>query len=116
MSKKWQVVIGVIVAVVVLGGIGALRWGGMVYRASDGERGWSLGASVYELLGWGEEAYRADFDWDRATPATGAFGAGRVMRWNPFRAVRGLRCLVLPIVLIGLGVFLWRRPRKAPTA
>lgn len=115
MSRKWQVAIGVIVAVVALSGISALRWGGMVYRASDGERGWSLGAAVYELLGWGAEAYRSDFGWERATPATGGFG-GRILRFAPFRAVRGLRCLVLPVVLIGLGVFLWRRPRKAPTA
>jgi hypothetical protein len=116
MSRKWQVAIGVIVAVVALSGICMLRWGGMIYRASDGERGWSLGATVYELLGWGAEAYRSDFGWDRATPATRAFGAGRIMRWGPFRAIRGLRCLVLPVVLIGLGVFLWRCPRKAPTA
>jgi hypothetical protein len=116
MSRKWQVAIGVIVAVVVLSGMGVLRWGGMIYRASDGERGWSLGATVYELLGWGAEAYRSDFGWDRATPATGALGAGRIMRLGPFRAIGGLRCLVFSVVLVGLGVLLWRRPRKALAA
>ena len=43
MSKSWKMVIGVIVVVVVLAGLGTLRWGSRVYWSSGGERGWSLG-------------------------------------------------------------------------
>jgi hypothetical protein len=66
MSDRWKVAIGVVVAVVVVTGIGLLRWSGVVYWASGGERGWSLGTYVYEILGWGSEAYRADFGWEPA--------------------------------------------------
>lgn len=61
MSRKQKITIGVIVAIIVVVGGGLLRWGSVVYWNSDGERGWSLGAAVYELLGWGSEAYRDDF-------------------------------------------------------
>lgn len=117
MSKRGKVVIGVIVVAIVVVGLGLLRWGEMVYRASDGERGWSMGATVYQALGWGSEAYRADLD--RAAPEEGAFGRGRIAHsgwgFGPFRAVRGLGGLVFLAALIGLGVFLWRRQRKTQT-
>jgi hypothetical protein len=132
MSRKWQVAIGVIIAVIVVVGLALLRWSGMVYRASGGERGWSLGAYVYEMLGWGSEAYRSDFGWDRAAPEEGAFGPGRIARFDqrfglsygwrhgrafgPFRTVGGLGCLVFLAALIGLGAFLWRRQRKTQAA
>ena len=131
MSQRRKVAIGVIVAAIVVVGLGLLRWSGMVYRVSDGERGWSLGATVYEALGWGSEAYRSDFGWDRAVPEEGAFGAGRIARFGrhsglshgwrhgrafgPFRAVGGLGCLAFLAALIGLGVFLWRRQCKVQT-
>jgi hypothetical protein len=132
MSRKWKVAIGVIIAVIVVVGLGLLRWGSMVYRASGGERGWSLGAYVYEVLGWGSEAYRSDFGWDRAVPEEGAFGPGCIERFDrrsspshgwrhgrafgPFRAVGGLGCLVFLAALIGMGAFLWRRQRKTQAA
>jgi hypothetical protein len=132
MSRKWKVAIGVIIAAVVVAGLGLLRWSGMVYRASDGERGWSLGATVYEVLGWGSEAYRSDFGWDRGMPEGGALGPERIERFGgpsglsrgwrygrafgPFRVVAGLGRLAFFAVLIGLGVFLWRRQRKIRAA
>jgi len=120
MSKRGKVAIGVIVVAVVMVGLGLLRWSGMVYRASGGERGWSLGATVYEALGWGSEAYRSDFDWDRAIPEGGAFGRGRIGRFGrgfgPFRVVGGLGRLAFLAAVIGLGVFLWRRQRKTQAA
>ena len=120
MPRKWKVAVGVTVAVVVLVGLGLLRWGGAVYRASGGERGWSLGAFVYEVLGWGSEAYTSDFGWDRAMPEGGAFGRGHIGRFGrgfgPFRVVGGLGRLAFLAALIGLGVFLWRRQRKTQAA
>jgi hypothetical protein len=60
MSKFWKFTIGVIVAVVIIVGMGLLRWSSRVYWSSGGERGWSLGASVYQMMGWGTENYMAD--------------------------------------------------------
>ena len=62
MSKTWKIVIGVIVVVVVLFGLGALRWSSRVYWGSGGERGWSLGASAYQMFGWDPADYMADFN------------------------------------------------------
>ena len=117
MSKRGKVVIGVVVVAIVVVGLGLLRWGGMVYRASDGARGWSLGATVYQALGWGVDAYRADFG--RVAPEGEGLGRGHGAHFGhgfgPFRAVRGLGGLVFLAALIGLGVFLWRRQtRTAP--
>lgn len=63
MSKKWiiAIVVFVVVGVVACAGLGALRWGEMIYRQSDGQRGWSVGAGIYRMLGWGAEAYEEDF-------------------------------------------------------
>ena len=121
MSKKWiiAIVAFVIMGMVACAGLGALRWGEMIYRRSDGQRGWSLGATVYEALGWGSEAYRSDFGWDRVVPEGEAFGPGRIGRFGrhfgPFRAVGGLGRLAFLAALIGLGVFLWRRQCKVQT-
>ena len=67
MSKKAKVTIGAIVSIIVVVGIGLLGLGEAIYRNSDGERGWSLGASVYELFGWDADAYRSDFGRGRVT-------------------------------------------------
>ena len=63
MSKKWiiAIVVCVILGIVACAGMGALRWGEMVYRQSDGQRGWSVGVAVYQLFGWDAEAYEEDF-------------------------------------------------------
>ena len=55
MSKKWRVAMGVIVAAVVVSGIGLLRLGGVVYQHSGGEYGWGLGTWISELV-WGTRA------------------------------------------------------------
>jgi hypothetical protein len=61
MSKTWKFIIGVIVVVVILVGLGMLRWSNRVYWSSNGERGWSLGATAYQAFGWGTENYLSDF-------------------------------------------------------
>jgi hypothetical protein len=70
MSKKWKVAIGVVVAVVIVCGIGLLYLSSMIYRNSGGERGWSPAAYIAELIwgpgasayipkhGWGPAAYK----------------------------------------------------------
>ena len=55
MSKKWKVAIGVVVAVVIVCGIGLLHMGSMIYWGSGGEWGWSPAASIAELV-WGPGA------------------------------------------------------------
>jgi hypothetical protein len=60
MSKNRKFTIGVIIAVIVLVGLGMLRWGSRVYWTSGGERGWSLGAAAYQMFGWGSDNYLAD--------------------------------------------------------
>ncbi len=67
MQKKWTIVIGLFVLVVVVGGI-VLGLGEVIYLNSDGQRGWSLGAAMYEMLGWDAEAFRTDFGWHVAQP------------------------------------------------
>jgi hypothetical protein len=65
MSKSLKITIGVILAVVIIMGLGLLRWSSRVYWNSGGERGWSLGASVYQMMGWGTENYMADMGFQR---------------------------------------------------
>ena len=65
MSKSLKITIGVILAVVIIMGMGLLRWSSRVYWNSGGERGWSLGASVYQMMGWGVENYMADMGFQR---------------------------------------------------
>jgi hypothetical protein len=72
MSKKWKIAIGVVVAVIVISGIGLLHLGSVIYRSSGGERGWSPAAYLAELvwgpeasaylprLGWGPAAYKGE--------------------------------------------------------
>jgi hypothetical protein len=61
MSRTWKYVIGVIVVIAILVGLGMLRWSNRVYWSSNGERGFSLGAAVYQAFGWGTENYLSDF-------------------------------------------------------
>ena len=60
MSRNKKIMMGVIVAVVLLLGLGLLRWSSMVYWNSGGQRGFSAGAAMYQLMGWGTENYMAD--------------------------------------------------------
>ena len=121
MSRKWKVSIGIIAVVMVVAGL--LRWGSVVYWNSDGERGWSLGAAVYELLGWGSEAYRADFhervayDEDADEGADRRFGrwfgVGREGHFGPSGFAGGLaRLAFLALVVVVAVVFFNRRRRK----
>ncbi len=122
MSKNWKIALGVIIAVVVITGMGLLRWGGAVYHLSDGERGWSLGASVYQMFGWGTEAYQEDLDRayslsDGETEGTAPRGHKRFGRgFGRARFGGGFGRLVFLAFLIGLGVFVYRRWRQARPA
>ena len=71
MSKKQWIVIGVVIVFVFMIVGGLLRWGERVYRASSGQRGWSIGASVYQMLGWGADAYQKDWSYTCATGQAG---------------------------------------------
>jgi hypothetical protein len=62
MSSKWKITIGIVVVIFLLAGLITLGWGERVYRSSGGQRGWSLGALVYQLSGWGQANYLADFN------------------------------------------------------
>ena len=130
MSKNWKITIGVIIAVIVLVGLGMLRWGSRVYWTSGGERGWSLGASIYQMLGWGTEAYRADFGWDDYEDCESdcdavenswdhhrRFGPGFVRhrdRGGHVFFAGGMGCLSFFVLLslVGLGVVGFRRWRE----
>jgi hypothetical protein len=57
--KKLATKIGIVVVVLTVL-FSALGIGEGIYLSSNGQRGWSLGAAVYNALGWGAEAYRAD--------------------------------------------------------
>lgn len=122
MSKRWKIAVGVMVAVIVFAGLGLLRWSAVVYRLSDGERGWSLGASVYQMLGWGTEAYQEDFAWthsldDGEAEWTAPLGHGRFGHsFVRARFARGFGHLVFLALLIGVGVFVYRRWLKARPA
>ncbi|MCP4540017.1 MAG: hypothetical protein GY832_22995 [Chloroflexi bacterium] len=118
MSKNGKIALGVIVAVVIMTGMGLLRWSGMIYRLSDGERGWSAGAAVYQMLGWGTDAYREDLD--RAySPDDGEAGLTAIRGHKRFgrgfgrsRFGGGFGRLVSLAFLTGLGVFVYRRWRQ----
>ena len=60
MSRNKKIMIGAIVVGVLFFGLGLLRWGSMVYWRSGGQRGFSAGAAMYQLMGWGTENYMAD--------------------------------------------------------
>lgn len=133
MPKKQIIGIAVLVvaSVVVCTGMGLLHWGEAIYQFSDGERGWSLGASAYQALGWGAEAYRSDFGLDDAVDEggvsdhavvevpvdhRGCFGhgfGGRRGRLGHASSRRGVGHLIFWALLAGLGVILFRRWREA---
>lgn len=137
MSKKWiiAIVAFVIVSMGICAGLGVLRWGEMIYRRSDGQRGWSLGAGIYRVFGWDAEAYEEDFgqvrwlDDDKDETADCAeieeapfwhhrslrpgrrFGHGGAPRF-----LAGFGCLVFLGLLAIPGVLLYRRWRKDKAA
>ena len=51
MSKKWKIAIGVIMAAVVVAGVGLAVWGAVTFRSRVYERGWQPGVHK-----WGPEA------------------------------------------------------------
>jgi hypothetical protein len=138
MSKKAKVTIGAIVSIIIVVGIGLLGLGEAVYRNSDGERGWSLGASVYELFGWDADAYRSDFGRGRLTrggeadlwdlplvdedgdgvpdrvqvPVEGASGRSFARGRHSFGVVGGLFCWGFFALAIGVGFLFYRRRRN----
>jgi len=136
MSKKWiiAIVAFVIVGMVACAGLGALRWGEMIYRQSDGQRGWSLGAGIYRMFGWDAEAYEEDFrmHWsdddedetaDCAEIEEAPFGHHRGLRpgrrfghGGAPRFLAGFGCLALLSLLAIPGVLLYRRWRKDKAA
>jgi hypothetical protein len=137
MSKKWVIAIAVfvVVGVVACTGLGALRWGEMIYRRSDGQRGWSLGAGIYRMLGWDAQAYEEDFgqahwfdhdDEDETADCVELetpFGHHRGLRpgrrfghSGAPRFLAGLGCLVFLGLLVVPGALLYRRWRKDKAA
>ena len=142
MSKTHKVTIGVVVAVIVVVGFGLLGLGEAIYRNSDGERGWSLGAGVYQLFGWDADAYRSDFGRGRLArgweadlldlplvdedgdgvpdrvqvPAEAAFGRGVGSRFardgHSFGFVGRLFCWGFIALAIGAGFLFYRRRRN----
>jgi hypothetical protein len=111
--------------------MGVLRWGEMVYRRSNGERGWSIGVAIYQLFGWDAEAYEEDFGHvgrltdDNADSTAdcaeteavfwhhrGRRLGGRMGHRGGPRFLAGLGCLAfLSLLLIVPGVILYRRWR-----
>lgn len=137
MSKKWiiAIVVCAIVCVVACVGMGMLRWGEMVYRLSDGERGWSVGVAVYQLFGWDAEAYEDDFGQTRRlvdeceegavdcaetsvrlARHRGHFANGRLGYRGAPRFLAGLVCLGSLGLLIVPGVIIYRRWRSTRDA
>ena len=137
MSKKWiiAIVVCVVVGTIACAGMGALRWGEMVYRLSDGERGWSVGVAVYQLFGWDAEAYEEDFGqmrWrgDDAEEAgecaetqalvwhhRGRHIGGRIRHRGGPRFLIGLACVTfLGLLLAVPGVIVYRRWRDGRDA
>ena len=132
MSKKWIIVIVafVVVGMVACAGMGALRWGEMIYRRSDGQRGWSLGAGIYRMFGWDAEAYEEDFgrahwmdeDVDETADCAeleaplahhrGMRHGRRFGHGGAPRFLAGFGCLAFLGLLAVPGVLLYRRWRK----
>jgi hypothetical protein len=134
MFNNRKVIIGVVVAAIVIVGIGLLGLGEAIYRHSDGERGWSVGAGLYELLGWDAEDYRSDFgrgrdsedgSWDLSLvdedgdgvpdrvriPEEATFDRGFARGRRSFGFARGLFCLSFVAMAIVAGVLFYRRRR-----
>jgi len=97
MSKKWKIVIGVVVAAVVIVGIALPIWGMVTFRSRGYERGWMPGAHRWEP----EEVTQLEVDLvdddgdgvpDRGVidiPAAAAFGPGRGMPFGSFGCAQG---------------------------
>jgi hypothetical protein len=65
MSRNKKIVIGVIVGVGLFLALGLLRFNSRVYWSSGGQRGFSVGAATYQMMGWGAENYLADMGLQR---------------------------------------------------
>lgn len=131
MSKKWKIVIGTIATAVVFVGIGLPIWGIVAFRSRGYEHGWLPGA-----YGWAPEVATqlevdlVDDDGDGVpdrgvidVPTAAAFGSGRHFgrsfgpgrglpfgpAFGPFLIVGGLARLAFLALLIGMGVFFFRR-------
>lgn len=133
MKKKWFIVIGILVVVffIACAVIGA---GESIYRASNGQRGWSMGAAAYNALGWGTDAYLADSAQrmqhrlgissqtenksgetpDAAQNNSLPYGAGSHLRQTDRRGHGGFFLLVL--IALGAGAFFFYRRKKQSAA
>jgi hypothetical protein len=112
----------------------------MIYRRSDGQRGWSVGVAVYQLFGWDAEAYEEDFgqlyrlttDADGETTADcveidasvghhrgrllGYDSSSRFGRHGGPRFLAGLACIGFLGLLVVPAVFVYRRWRDTRDA
>ena len=143
MPKKWiiAIVVCTIVCAIACAGMGVLRWGEMIYRQSDGQRGWSVGVAIYQLFGWDAEAYEEDFgqlhrltadDVDAETTADcveidasvgrhrgrlrGYHLGGRFGRHGGPRFLAGLACIGFLGLLVVPAVLVYRRWRDTRDA
>lgn len=132
MFNNRKVIVGVVVATIVIVGIGLLGLGEAIYRHSDGERGWSVGAGLYELLGWDADDYRSDFhdsegesldlslvdeDGDGVPDRVriseeAVWGHGFARGRRSFGFARRLFCLSFVAMAIVAGVLLYHRRRN----
>ena len=64
MSGNKKVVIGIVVGVILFLALGLLRFNNRVYWRSGGQRGFSTGAAMYQMMGWGAENYMADMGFE----------------------------------------------------
>lgn len=117
MSRTLKIAIGVLVIAMVLFGLGLLCWGEIVYWRSGGERGWSLGAVMYRLLGWGAKVYLSDFGWRPFALRYFNLRRGIIMwRTWPLRLGGGLMRLVFFAAVVGLAFVAGRYWHKSPPA
>jgi hypothetical protein len=122
--KKSAITIG-IVALVLTIACAALGLGESAYLSSNGQRGWSLGAAVYNALGWGAEAYRADMAQHHSVAQTqpgaqnvpnaaaNGYGSRHTGGLNGGRSGHGGFVL---LVVLGVAGYLFYRQRKQKQA
>jgi hypothetical protein len=115
-SRKWKIVIGVLVALVVVAAIALPIMGVLVFRSRmHGEQGWAPRMHRWEP-GQGVQPPERG-----VRPYAYGFGPGRgmvVMRhafW-PFRLLGGLACLAFFVVALGLAFAAGRHWRKVHPA
>jgi hypothetical protein len=146
MSKKWKVVIGVVVAAAVVGGVALAVWGATTFRHRVYEYGWRPGewrtdaATQLEVRLVDDDGDgvpdRGVIEVPAGLPFGQDFGPGHSSRFGPgysphfglgfsphfgrgfgpFLIVRGLFRLAFLALLIGLGVVCFRRWSRAKEA